>query len=80
MIKEGDIYDNDLEKVSNQGKFPYRQAVGALMFLMTGTRPDLAYSVSRISRVSTDDQLADICTKALDRIKLNKMCSKMGLE
>jgi hypothetical protein len=24
--------------------------------------------------------LADICTKALDRIKLNKMCSKMGLE
>ena len=39
--------------------FPYRQAVGALMFLMTGTRPDLAYSVGYLSRVldkpTTDD-------------------------
>lgn len=30
--------------------FPYRQAVGALMYLMTGTRPDIAYAVSVASR------------------------------
>jgi len=31
-------------------KFPYRSAVGALMYLMTGTRPDIAYAVSFVSR------------------------------
>ena len=28
---------------------PYREIVGALMYLMTGTRPDLAYSVSVVA-------------------------------
>lgn len=43
-------------EISTPGKddkttgFPYRQAVGALMYLMLGTRPDLAYSVGFISR------------------------------
>ena len=31
-------------------KFPYRSAVGALMYLMTTTRPDIAYAVSVVSR------------------------------
>lgn len=40
--------NNDQEvKVST---FPYRQAVGALAYLMTGTRPDIAYAVSVVSR------------------------------
>jgi hypothetical protein len=30
--------------------FPYRQAVGALMYLMIGSRPDLVYSVGVLSR------------------------------
>ena len=34
----------------NDSKFPYREAVGALMYLMMGTRPDLAYSISVLSR------------------------------
>ncbi|KAG5882488.1 hypothetical protein JTB14_008461 [Gonioctena quinquepunctata] len=30
--------------------FPYRQAVGALMYLMLGTRADLAYSIGFLSK------------------------------
>ena len=40
--------------------FPYRQAIGALMFLMTGTRPDLAYSVGYLSRVLDKPSAEDI--------------------
>ncbi|UYV70736.1 hypothetical protein LAZ67_8000407 [Cordylochernes scorpioides] len=31
-------------------KIPYRQTIGSLMYLMTGTRPDIAYAVSRVSQ------------------------------
>lgn len=37
------------EDISKE-KFPYRQAVGALAYLMVGTRPDIAYSVGVVSR------------------------------
>lgn len=30
-------------------EFPYREAVGSLMYLMIGTRPDLAYIISVLS-------------------------------
>ena len=33
-----------------ESKFPYRSAVGALMYLMVGTRPDIAYAVGVASR------------------------------
>lgn len=35
---------------SSRDKFSYREAVGALMYLMTATRPDIAYAVSKASR------------------------------
>ena len=31
-------------------KFPYRELIGSLMFLMTQTRPDLSYAMSALSR------------------------------
>lgn len=48
MLKGADISTSG--KDDEETKFPYRQAVGALMYLMLGTRPDLAYSIGFVSR------------------------------
>ncbi|UYV65259.1 hypothetical protein LAZ67_3003730 [Cordylochernes scorpioides] len=39
--------DQEIEEMNN---IPYRQTIGSLMYLMTGTRPDIAYAVSRVSQ------------------------------
>lgn len=44
------VKDNDEVESPRNSDFPYRQAVGGLMFLMCGTRPDIAYAVSVVSR------------------------------
>lgn len=44
------IKDNDVEESPQNSEFPYRQVVGALMFFMCNTRPDIAYAVSVVSR------------------------------
>lgn len=40
-------------------RFPYREAVGALAYLMTGTRPDIAYAVGIVSRKLENPTKAD---------------------
>lgn len=47
-------------------KFPYREAVGCLMFLAIGTRPDIAFGVSLVSRFL--DCAAEIHVTAVKRI------------
>lgn len=58
MLKGTD--DTQLDNADSS--YPYRQAVGALMYLMTGTRPDIAYSISYLSR-SLENPTSDDITK-----------------
>ena len=58
MLKGTD--DTQLDKTDSA--YPYRQAVGALMYLMTGTRPDIAYSISYLSR-SLENPTSDDITR-----------------
>jgi hypothetical protein len=57
MIKN---LEDSFESGKVESNFPYRELVGALMFLMTGTRPDLAYSVGYLSRVLDKSTTEDI--------------------
>ena len=38
------------EEKDRMSKFPYRQAIGKLMFLMHGSRPDIAFEVGRLAQ------------------------------
>lgn len=48
------IREADINEHHGDHSFPYRQAVGSLMFIMLSTRPDIAFSVSVLSRFLTD--------------------------
>lgn len=49
MVKTSESTTSGKEE-NQEHNFPYRQAVGAIMYLMLGTRPDLAYSIGFLSR------------------------------
>lgn len=48
-LSKGNSCDSDF----NSEQIPYQQAVGSLMYLIQGTRPDLAFSVNYVCRYST---------------------------
>ncbi|CAA9995003.1 unnamed protein product [Nesidiocoris tenuis] len=67
------------EEQDDQGEtFPYRQAVGALMYLMVGTRPDIAYSVGVVSRTLENPKWSD-WLKVKRIFRYLKGTSDMGL-
>jgi transposase InsO family protein len=59
MVVDGKpiITDDHTEVV--EATFPYREAVGALMYLMVCTRPDIAYAVGVVSRTLEKPTLED---------------------
>ena len=42
------------EETEEMDKVPYMNAVGALMYLAIGTRPDIAYSVAKLAQFNTN--------------------------
>ncbi|UYV77236.1 hypothetical protein LAZ67_15000205 [Cordylochernes scorpioides] len=58
----------DNQEIEEMNKIPYRQTIGSLMYLMTGTRPDIAYAVSKFlhnisDRFSDSDFAGDLDTR-----------------
>ena len=53
VLSVADCPTSDEEK-ENMFKFPYRQAVGSLIWLASGTRPDIAYAVSQVARFNAN--------------------------
>ena len=52
-VLESDSPSTDEEK-KETSQFPYRQLLGSLMYLMVGTRFDIAYAVSQLARVMSN--------------------------
>ena len=47
-------------KFEQDGKvaFPYRQLIGSLTYMMVATRPDLAFSLSKLSKLNNSPRCA----------------------
>jgi len=43
------------EEVEEMAKVPYREALGAIMWLQVATRPDLSYTINVLSRFAQNN-------------------------
>jgi hypothetical protein len=62
-FKESDLYEQ-----ANKSNFPYRECVGALQWLATNTRPDIAHSTNMLARASCNpvtNAMAKCCRKVM---------------
>lgn len=59
MLKGSEVEKSGKEQ-SKQHNFPYRQAIRVLMYLMLGTRLDLAYSGGYLSRSLDNPSIEDV--------------------
>ncbi|XP_075151999.1 uncharacterized protein LOC142226026 [Haematobia irritans] len=59
MVKSSEISKSWEESV-RESTFPYRQAVGGLMYLLLGSSPDLAYSIGFLSRTLESPSSEDV--------------------
>ncbi len=51
MEKPGNsTIENDRTEDHQTKEFPYRQAIGSLMYLMIGSRPDIAFAIGKLSQ------------------------------
>lgn len=50
VVKESSEEGKATQDDSTEVKFPYRQAVGSLIYLMVMTRPDIAFAVGNVAR------------------------------
>lgn len=56
IVKDATLQENEKEVAP----FPYRQVVGALSYLSIGTRPDIAFAVSVVSRTLDNPKPEDV--------------------
>lgn len=53
-------FENSGKVSEKETSFSYRQAVGSLIYLMLGSRPDLAYSVGFLSKTLQNLSVKDV--------------------
>ena len=60
------LLSNSQEDISKEIDYPYREAIGCLMYAMLCTRPDLSFSICYLSRFSNNPRIEH--WKALKRV------------
>lgn len=50
-MEQGYATKTDEKENKDEKHFPYRQVLGSLIYLVVGSRPDLAFSVGYLSRL-----------------------------
>lgn len=69
------INDGSTEEI----RFPFREAIGSLLYLANKTRPDITYAINRLSRNVEKPTVSDVL-KLKSILKYLKGSDTLGLE